>query len=104
MTREYKPGTKLKSAVCDTQIMVLRVPSEALDLRCGGAAMLEGMGESESSATLDPTLSGGSLTGKRYTDAEESMEFLCTKGGQGTLSVGGVPLDIKQAKALPSSD
>ena len=51
-----------------------------------------------------PGFCGGSLTGKRYTDAQETMEFLCTKGGEGTITVAGYDIGIKQAKALPSSD
>ncbi|AGH48111.1 hypothetical protein CV103_13110 [Sphingomonas fennica] len=101
--RQYKAGMKLKSAVCDTQIMVLRVPAEPLDLRIGGAPALAG-DEAGDGATIDPALAGGSLTGKRYTDAEETMEFLCTKGGEGTITVAGREIGIKQAKALPSSD
>jgi len=46
----------------------------------------------------------GTLVGKRYVDAGETMEFLCTRGGAGSVSVNGVPLLIKQAKQLPSSD
>jgi hypothetical protein len=42
--------------------------------------------------------------GKRYTDADERFEFLCTKGGKGSLAIDGVLLVVKQAKALPSSD
>ena len=46
----------------------------------------------------------GTLVGKRYTDAQESMEFLCTRGGEGSLSVKGYDIGIKAAKKLPSSD
>ena len=46
----------------------------------------------------------GSLIGKRYVDAEERFELLCTKGGEGSLSLNGASLSVKQAKALPSSD
>jgi len=46
----------------------------------------------------------GTLVGKRYTDEAESMEFLCTRGGDGSVSVNGTPLDVKAAKKLPSSD
>ena len=53
---------------------------------------------------LDPALSGETLIGKRYVNADESLELLCTKGGKGTLSLDGVALEIKQAKQLPSSD
>ena len=45
---DLKPGTKLTSAVCDTQVMVIKGSGE-MDLRCGGAQMLapgeEGSGE-----------------------------------------------------------
>lgn len=103
MGKVYKAGTRLKSAVCDTQIMVLRVPATELDLRCGGVEMLA-MDGAASGAALDPAFSAGTLSGKRYVDAAETMEFLCTKGGAGGISLGATPLEIKQAKALPSSD
>ena len=97
----YKPGVKLSSTVCKTQIMALRVPASELDITCGGAPMQVG----------DPaelgTPSGensGTLVGKRYTDEDETMEFLCTRGGDGSISVNGIALDIKAAKKLPSSD
>ena len=35
-----KPGTKLKSAVCDTEVMVIRGAADAV-VECGGAAMAE---------------------------------------------------------------
>jgi hypothetical protein len=44
------------------------------------------------------------LIGKRYIDAQERVEMLCTQGGQGSLTFEGVVLSVKQAKALPSSD
>jgi hypothetical protein len=104
MAKTYKAGTRLKSAVCDTQIMVLRAPPTELDLRCGGAEMLAMDAATTAGAALDAAFSAGTLSGKRYVDADESMEFLCTKGGAGELSLGATPLQIKQAKALPSSD
>jgi len=42
MGQIYKPGTKISSTVCKTQIMVLRVPTEELEITCGGAAMQVG--------------------------------------------------------------
>ncbi len=44
------------------------------------------------------------LVGKRYVNAADAVELLCTKGGKGELAVDGEPLSVKQAKALPSSD
>lgn len=98
-----KLGAKLQSAVCDTQIMVLTAPKTELDLRCGGVAMSV-VGEDAATGDAVEALMTETLTGKRYVDADESMEFLCTKGGAGGLSLGDVPLQVKQPKALPSSD
>lgn len=99
-----KAGARLKSAVSETQIMVLRAPAPELDLRCGGHPMLPVAGEAAPAAAMDPDFAGECLTGKRYVDDGETMEFLCTKGGAGALSVGATKLQIKQAKQLPSSD
>jgi hypothetical protein len=99
-----KPGARLKSAVSDVQIMVLRAPPGVLDLRCGGNPM-SGLTEMIAAPGAPSTdIDGETLTGKRYVNASESLEFLCTKGGAGILSVDGVALAVKQAKALPSSD
>jgi len=95
-----KLGAKLKSVVCDTQIMVIRTVPGDLDLRCGGLPM---DGEA-TGAVLDPEFSGGTLIGKRYVDVADRIELLCTKGGAGALSLGAEKLLIKQPKALPSSD
>lgn len=53
---------------------------------------------------LTPPFDGGSLVGKRYVNEDESLEVLCTKAGDGSLSVGEAELTIKGAKPLPSSD
>ena len=58
----------------------------------------------EGAGALDPAQAGGTLIGKRYVNADESIEILCTKGGKGSLMLDGVPLEVKQAKQLPSSD
>lgn len=102
MSEITKPGIKLSSAVCATQIMVLRAPKEAIEISCGGAVMMQTneIGDGE----LDPEHAGGTLAGKRYVDTEETMEFLCTRAGEGSLVVNGKALIVKQPKALPSSD
>lgn len=102
MAEIFKPGVKLSSTVCKTQIMALRVPGDALEITCGGAPMQ--VGEPESLGTISADAAGGTLVGKRYVDESESMEFLCTRPGEGSVWVNGTPLDIKQAKQLPSSD
>ena len=101
MAQLYKPGMKLSSAVCKTQIMVLRVPVEELDITCGGAPMQVGDPAELGAMSGD---NSGTLVGKRYTDEGETMEFLCTRGGDGSVAVAGYTIDIKAAKKLPSSD
>lgn len=101
--RILKSGQRLKSAVCDTEVMVIRAPAgEGIEITCGGAPMLAA-GESEQ-AEFDPRFAQGTLIGKRYVDAQEQFELLCTKGGKGGVAIDGTPLEVKIAKALPSSD
>jgi hypothetical protein len=99
-----KLGSKWKSAVGDAQIMVIRTIPEPLDLRCGGVPMLEANAPAIEGAVMDPDAAEATLIGKRYIDATDRIELLCTKGGQGSLSLGGEKLLVKQPKALPSSD
>ncbi len=95
-----KPGTKLKSAVCDTEIMVIRGSDVVVE--CGGVPMAEA--RPADNAAADPAFAGGTLIGKRYVDQAGMVELLCVKPGKGSLSIGGVALKTKDAKALPSSD
>jgi len=100
--RVLKAGQKLKSSVCDTQVMVIKpIPGEH-DLRCGGVSMIEVT--DAPSGTLDPAHAEGTLLGKRYVNADESLELLCVKSGAGGLSLDNMALAVKQPKALPSSD
>lgn len=99
-----KAGGRFKSAVCDTQVMVVKAPAGEFELNCGGVQMIAPNGEAPSGAELSAEHSGGCLIGKRYVNADETLELLCTKGGQGSLALDGTPLEVKQAKQLPSSD
>ena len=76
-----KPGSRFTSSVCTTQMIVVK-----------------GDGVPEEGA------SGGTLMGKRYVDADETVEVLCTRPGDGSLGVGDTLLDLKDAKPLPASD
>jgi hypothetical protein len=100
---EIRAGARLKSAVCDTEVVVTKGLADGAGLYCGGAPML-GAGEAARGAVLDPARAGGTVLGKRYTDASGALEVLCVKAGQGSLALGEEPLDIRQAKPLPSSD
>ena len=98
-----KAGARFKSAVCETQIMVIKAPAGEFDLQCGGAPMLAPTAAAPAGTQLVPG-ANETLIGKRYVNADESVELLCTKGGKGALSLNGTPMEVKQAKQLPSSD
>ena len=100
---QLKAGTRLKSSVCDTQVVVVKAPDGDVDLTCGGAPMVP-LDADPVEGSLDPARADGTLLGKRYADDGVGIELLCTKPGKGTLVLGGEPLGLKQAKALPSSD
>lgn len=95
-----KPGTRLKSAADDTEVMVIRIGSGTIE--CGGAPM--GEAKPAEPAPLSADYSGGTMMGKRYVDAAGTFELLCVKPGKGSLAVDGVVLTIKEAKPLPASD
>lgn len=95
-----KPGTKLKSAVCDTEIMVIK--GKDLVVECGGQPMVDDAPAAKGS--VDPKFAEGTKVGKRYVNADGSVELLCVKAGQGSLAISGEALTTKDAKPLPSSD
>jgi hypothetical protein len=101
-----KPGSRMRSQVCTTEVIVVRPPADEIDLRCGGAPMVDVGDEVAEGGTPAAGFDGGTQLGKRYTtdDAEGTLELLATKGGDGALSAGETLLVLKEAKPLPSSD
>lgn len=98
-----KNGTRLRSQVCDTQVIVVKTGESLDDLRCGGQPMLPLDAARPEGATPDPAFADGNTMGKRYVDGTDA-EVLVTKAGGGTLSVGATALALKEAKPLPASD
>jgi hypothetical protein len=101
---QLKPGLKLKSAVCATEVIVVRAPADPVEVACGGAPLLADGDSAAPGAALDPEHADGTLMGKRYADDELGIELLCTRPGEGSLSANGEVLHPKGAKPLPSSD
>ena len=99
---KLRPGQKLRSAVCDAQVVVVKAPADDVELGCGGAPLLADGQEADSAAVLDSSLGEGPLLGKRYD--ELGLELLGTRAGTGALTLDGRPLLVKGAKPLPSSD
>ena len=98
-----KPGMRLRSAVCDTEVVVVHAPDPDVDLRCGGHPMAAVPGDPPPSG-LAISETSGTVLGKRYFHDGTGTEVLCTKAGEGGLTVGSEAVPIKAAKALPSSD
>lgn len=98
-----RPGTRLASVTCTTEVVVVRVKDAGVDLTCGGHPMVE-MGAATDRSEPKDGLASGTALGKRYVDEAETIEVLCTKAGEGTLAVGGIALRPKVAKPLPASD
>lgn len=97
-------GTKLASAVCTAQAIVIRPPEADGVIACGGHPMAAaGEAPAEAPALTEPQ-QGLALPGKRYVDLTTGLEVLCTKAGKGALAYDGRPLTLKEAKPLPASD
>ncbi|MEU6644451.1 hypothetical protein ABZ863_18105 [Saccharomonospora sp. NPDC046836] len=95
-----RPGDQLASTACTTRVVVVRAPADGAPvISCGGTPMVPA-----SSVPAAPATGTGTLLGKRYVDANETLELLCTSSGAGELSCDGVPMTTKAAKPLPASD
>ena len=101
---KLKPGTRMRSAVCATEVVLIAVPEKDFGLTCGGALMIGISEEPPAGLSISGDASAGTAIGKRYVNAAGDLEVLCTKPGDGPLAVDGAPLTVKTAKALPSSD
>lgn len=99
-----KAGTRLKSAVCNSELMVVVAPMGDVTLTCGGAPVIDLGSDAPAGASIGADHKQGTQMGKRYTNEAGDIEVLCTKPGEGGLAVDGTPLEIKGAKPLPSSD
>lgn len=98
-----RPGDQLASSVCSTRVVVVRAPADGQlpAITCGGEAVVPA---SSATAPQSGTAEAVTLIGKRYVDANETVELLCTSSGSGELSCDGVPMTVKVAKPLPASD
>lgn len=99
-----KPGVRVRSAVCATEVMVVAAPGDAEGILCCGGAPMIDLAAASAGGTPAPDFADGTQLGKRYVNEAGTLELLCTRPGEGSLSVDGVALTVKGAKPLPSSD
>jgi hypothetical protein len=98
---KLRPGDQLASTACTTRVVVVRVSATTEPaITCGGSPMVPAEGARPQSADAGAV----TLIGKRYVDATDAVELLCTFSGRGELCCDGVPMTQKSAKALPASD
>jgi len=100
---EIKAGTRLKSAVSGAEVVVIKAPPAALTIECGGRPM-RALDDDAPREEMTGDAGEGVALGKRYVDDDLGVELLCTKAGEGSLSIDGKPVVLKGAKPLPSSD
>lgn len=101
---DLRPGSRWKSAVCDAQLVVVRPPSSAGELQCGGVAVVPIDDMRAPTGAIDPRFADGVAIGKRYVDEASGLEVLGAKAGAGSLAFNGIAMAIKGAKPLPASD
>jgi hypothetical protein len=100
---ELKAGTRLRSATDACEVVVVKAPGGPVDLRCGGHPLVA-IDAEVTPQNVESGFDEGTQLGKRYSDEELGLEVLCTKAGEGSLSVGDTVLAVKGAKPLPASD
>ena len=104
MGTTLRPGTRLFSAVCSAEFIVIRAPAGGADVTIGGLPALASADERDGAAMAAEGHGGGVAIGKRYVDEDDTVELLCTKPGEGVPAVRGRLMTIKEAKPLPASD
>ena len=101
---ELKAGTRLKSTVCNTEVIVVKAPAGDVAVTCGGAPRALAADDIAEKGTPAADAATGTALGKRYVNVDETLEILCTKAGDGSLGLDGELLSLKEAKPLPASD
>jgi hypothetical protein len=104
MSMTLRPGTRIFSAVCSTEMIAISAPETEVALTIGGVPAALSASERAGSAEVVDGHGGGALMGKRYVDEAGTIELLCTKAGDGVPAIGGELLQLKEAKPLPASD
>lgn len=103
-TPDLRPGSRWRSAVCESEVIVVRAPSAPVLLCIGGAPVLAAASDRPPLSELAGGLAEGTLLGKRYADEPSGLELLCTRSGAGTITVAGRRATIMAPRKLPASD
>ena len=74
---------RFRSAVDNTEVIVVRAPAEDVDLRCRRSSCDRPHGGASGRHGAQAAHAGGTQVGKRYVDGTATLEVLCTKAGDG---------------------
>src|SRR5258708_2806557 len=96
-------GTRWRSAVGTTAVIVVRPVVGDVSLECAGAPMLEFAQLPKVAGEALGDGHGQVMLGRRYVDAHLGVELLCCQAGTGPLAIDGVVLQVKEPKPLPAS-
>jgi hypothetical protein len=99
MTSSLKPGMQLYARLSTVRLIVVRAAEGILTIDD------EQFSNSECESAGNRAADGPQVhLGKRYYDGASSLEVLCTRPGRGVLAFDKRALELREAKALPSSD
>lgn len=101
---ELKNGSRYRSQVDGTEVIVVKAVPGDVDLAVGGHPVVPHGTDATPDLSVKEGFDAGTQLGKRYTDASGALELLVTKPGTGALSLAGGLLELKTAKPLPASD
>lgn len=104
MTSTLTPGTRLYGAADATELIVVKAPAGPVDVRIGGHPVVLDPTDRRGDLEVITPADAAPLMGKRYVDADDTIELLCTKAGTGAIAIGETLCAVKSAKPLPSSD
>lgn len=98
---DLKIGMRLFAQNSSCEVIVIKISGTVGAISCAGLEMLP-----DAPGETVPKTSDGPLVelGKRYSEEDELIELLCSKGGVGPLAADGRVLRLKAAKPLPASD
>jgi hypothetical protein len=98
-----RPGTRLRSQVDATEVIVVRSAVGEVELTCGGHPMVDP--RDVPAGGLTPQPGEPVALGKRYVvDGRDDLELLAVKAGECGVAVDGVAVVAKSATPLPASD
>ena len=87
---DLKAGTRLRSVADATEVVIVRAPSEPVDLRCGGHPMVALDADVPDGGSVEAGFDEGSQLGKRYAD-ENTADY--EEDHIIPLELGGAPRD-----------